>query len=179
MSKTVPALIVFSGLPGTGKTTLAKALAVALPAIHLRIDTIENALQNSVLKIEPYEDVGYQVAYALARDNLRLDHNVIADSVNLVEITRDAYHRVAADCGVPCLDIELVCSDVHEHRQRVEQRTSDLPGQRLPDWQSVIARDFEPWTSERITMDTAGRSVEQCTADLVASVRGITLPKRA
>ena len=36
-------LIVFSGLPGTGKTTIAKALAAATAAVYLRVDTIEHA----------------------------------------------------------------------------------------------------------------------------------------
>ena len=40
-------LIVFSGLPGTGKTTLAKDLAATTGAVYLRIDTIEQAIRNS------------------------------------------------------------------------------------------------------------------------------------
>jgi predicted kinase len=42
-----PALIVFGGLPGTGKTALARMLAVRLQAVYLRIDTIEQALRNA------------------------------------------------------------------------------------------------------------------------------------
>jgi predicted kinase len=34
-------LIIFGGLPGTGETTLARALAEQLGAVFLRIDTIE------------------------------------------------------------------------------------------------------------------------------------------
>lgn len=40
-------LIVFSGLPGTGKTTIAKGLAAKIGALYLRIDTIEQAIRNS------------------------------------------------------------------------------------------------------------------------------------
>jgi len=40
-------LIVFAGLPGTGKTTLARALSQAVQASCLRIDTIEQALRNT------------------------------------------------------------------------------------------------------------------------------------
>jgi predicted kinase len=40
-------LIVFGGLPGTGKTTLARAFAQRRRATYLRIDTIEQALRSS------------------------------------------------------------------------------------------------------------------------------------
>jgi hypothetical protein len=40
-------LIVFGALPGTGKTTLARAVAKEQRATYLRIDTIEQALRSS------------------------------------------------------------------------------------------------------------------------------------
>jgi len=40
-----PTLYIFAGLPASGKTTLAQLLAVELKAVHLRIDTIEQALR--------------------------------------------------------------------------------------------------------------------------------------
>jgi predicted kinase len=46
MSNSV-ALIIFGGLPGTGKTTLSRMLAERRGALYLRIDTIEQALRNS------------------------------------------------------------------------------------------------------------------------------------
>jgi ATP-dependent 26S proteasome regulatory subunit len=36
-----PLLVVFGGLPGTGKTTLTARIAAQLPAAYLRIDAIE------------------------------------------------------------------------------------------------------------------------------------------
>ena len=38
-------LIIFSGLPGSGKSTIARALARRLGAVYLRIDTIEQAIR--------------------------------------------------------------------------------------------------------------------------------------
>lgn len=78
-------LIVLAGLPGSGKTTLARALASRIGAVHLRIDTIEQALRRA--GIAPEEE-GYAVAMALAHDQLVLGQRVIADAVNGVEQAR-------------------------------------------------------------------------------------------
>ncbi|MGW3466431.1 AAA family ATPase, partial [Streptomyces olivaceoviridis] len=76
-------LIVMGGLPGTGKTTLARLLAARIGAVHLRVDTIEQAIVRSGLAQHPVGPVGYVVGYALAEEHLRQGLTVIAESVNL------------------------------------------------------------------------------------------------
>lgn len=61
-------LIVFGGLPGTGKTTVAEALAQELNAVHLRVDTIEQALRSSAVLKTDVGPAGYVVDYRLAED---------------------------------------------------------------------------------------------------------------
>ena len=85
---THPMLLIFGGLPAAGKTSIAVELARRVDAVHLRIDSIEQALRNAGLTILGPE--GYLVAYAIAEDNLRLGRTVIADSVNPIEATRAA-----------------------------------------------------------------------------------------
>ena len=154
-------LIVFSGLPGTGKTTLAKALAAQLGAVYLRIDSIEQALRNAQVLAHDVGPSGYAVANAMALDNLRLGRTVVADCVNPVQESRQAWRDIATQAGAPLLDIEVVCSDVDEHRRRVENRRSDVPGLVPPTWQSVLAHDYEPWAKAVLLVDTAVLSIEQ------------------
>lgn len=163
-------LIVLGGLPGVGKTTIARALAQRLGAVHVRIDSIENAIRESVLALASMDDAGYRVGYAVAEDNLRVGRIVIADSVNPLPITRDAWIEVATRAEVSAVEVEIECSDRREHRRRVEQRLGEVPASSGPTWEEVVSRDYRPWTRERIVLDTAGRTVEEVVASLQAAL---------
>jgi len=165
-----PTLYLFSGLPGSGKTTLARGLARHLGAMHLRIDTIEQALRD--LCAVRVEGEGYRLAYRVAADNLMLGLDVIADSCNPIALTRREWRQVATDAGARCCDIEVVCSDAAEHRARVEQRRSDVPGLELPTWQDVLDREYEPWSEGScVRIDTASRQEGEALAALVGLLR--------
>lgn len=162
-------LIIFSGLPGTGKTTLANQLARRINAMYLRIDTLEHALVQTglVSDINTLGPAGYQIGHVLAADNLRLGMDVIADSVNPLKITRDGWRQVALDSGQNYLEIEIICSDQEAHRRRVETRKSDLEGFTLPDWQAVITRNYEPWDREHLLLDTACLSPHEAVNSII------------
>ena len=157
-------LIIFSGRSGTGKTTLSRKLARHLGAVHVRVDTIEQAMMGSTG--EAPGETGYLVAYAVAEDNLRVGRVVVADSVNPLDITRNAWRSVAERAGVPSVEVEITCSDGEEHRRRIEARrlTDAAPAQLT--WDDVIGREFQPWGREHIVVDTAGRTFDECFADL-------------
>jgi predicted kinase len=154
-------LVILSGLPGAGKTAIARELAAQTGAVHLRIDSIEQAIRNSQRSQASLDDAGYRVAYALAEDNLRIGLMVIADSVNPIQLTRDAWLEVAVRARVRAIEIEIQCSDADEHRRRVETRVSDFSGLRLPTWEEVLAREYAPWNRERLVIDTANTTLDQ------------------
>ena len=160
-------LIAFGGLPGTGKTTIAQALARKLAAVYLRIDTLEQALIASGDAGADIGPAGYLAAYAVAADNLRLGLTVVADSVNSLHITRSAWRNVAIETDVPILEVEVICSDAATHRQRVEGRNADIPGHMLPTWENVLERQYDPWDSEHLIVDTANVSIEQAVETIV------------
>lgn len=164
-------LVILGGLPGSGKTTIARELAKRLGAVYLRIDTIEQAM---FLWLDLPEDIGpagYIIAYKVAIDNLRIRNIVIADSVNPIEITRKDWRDVATQAGTKYLEVEITCSDKTQHRHRVESREADIPGHKLPTWQAVVDRDYEPWSSANLILDSSALSVDESVDKIITLIK--------
>ncbi len=166
----MPKLIAFAGLPGVGKTTLAQYLARTLGAVYLRIDTIEQALALSSARVPRSEDAGYQAAFHVAKDNLILGRDVVADSVNPIEESRQMWAQTASQSNARLVQVEVICADTAEHRRRVESRSSDIEGLRLPTWDQVQGRTYAPWTTNRIIIDTARKTINAACAEMLRNV---------
>lgn len=151
-------LIVFSGLPGTGKTTIAQILARECRATYLRIDTIEQAVLSSLRPPEELNALGYLVAYQLAKANLCLGGTVVIDAVNPLTTVRETWRAIADSTASRIVEVEVVCSDKTEHRRRVESREADIPGHTLPTWDEVQNRGYEPWSGDRLVIDSSKMS---------------------
>ena len=165
-------LYIFGGLPGTGKSELSKYLAKRIGAVYLRIDTIEQAMKNS--GIEELYDEGYQVAFSLASDNLRQGMAVVADATNPVEISRETWREVAVSAGVAYCEIEIVCTDLDEHKRRVETRDPGVDSLKLPSWNDVIEREYHIWTTQRIVIDTAGKQPQESKLELMHALEAVS-----
>lgn len=126
-----------------------------MAATYLRIDVIEQAIRAADVLAAGVGPAGYGVANAIAEANLAGGRTVIADCVNPIAESRRAWREVAARAMAPLLEIEVVCSDLHEHRRRVEERMPDIPGLTPPTWQSVMQHEFEPWDGPHLVLDTA------------------------
>jgi predicted kinase len=154
----VALLVVFAGLPGSGKSVLARGVADAIGATYLRIDTIETAIAATLMPFRG-NPVGYVVAEWVAADQLAGGRDVVADAVNGVAAARDGWVGLAARTSATLRFVEVLCSDAAEHRRRVEGRKPELPGQGIPTWEQVRRRRYEPWPPElssRLVVDNVG-----------------------
>ena len=157
-------LYIFSGFPGTGKSTLSSILARELRAAYLRVDVVEQAMRMAGVRIDGPE--GYIVCYEIAAQNLRLGLDVIADTVNPIQVTRQAWRNVAESLETSFVEIEVVCSDEYEHRCRIETRIADIPGFVLPTWEQVKSRQYDAWDRDHIVIDTAHQTVDESMMNL-------------
>ena len=163
-------LVVLGGLPGSGKSSIAVALAALTATTYVRVDRIEQAIVAWSALSHPVGPVGYAVAHQLAREQLTLRLDVIVECVNPVASTRDAWFAAAADCGAGIVEIEVVCSDQAEHRRRVETRTTDVEGLVKPTWAEVVDREYEPWSRDRLVVDTATSTITEAVRRIAAAM---------
>lgn len=157
-------LVSVGGLPATGKTTVSRGIARRLRAAYVRLDTLEVAIaraEGAFADTNRWElPAGYLAAYQLAADQLALGLDVVAESVNPLDATRDAWRDVAEGTGARLLEVEVVCSNPVEHRRRAETRVLDLEGLTSPTWQQITERGYHPWARDHLVLDTALLDVE-------------------
>jgi predicted kinase len=142
-------LVVFVGRPGSGKTTLARLTSAELNAANLRIDAIEAAIIRSGLAQSPIGPVGYAIAHEVALSCLRAGTSVVVDAVSAVPAAREGWVALAGGVGATLRVIEVVVTNIVEHRRRVETRKSDIEGLVVPTWAQVTALEYEPWDTTR------------------------------
>jgi predicted kinase len=85
-------------------------------------------------------------------------------------VTRNAWVNVARKAVVPYLEIEVICSDIKEHRLRIARRQADIANHQLPTWQSVIHCQYAPWEREHCLIDTATLSIEQAVDTIISQL---------
>lgn len=158
-----PQLIVFAGLPGTGKTSLARALARELRSTYLDKDTIKDCAMRLTAEMGLEQGarlagaLSYELLVDLARDNLTLGLPVVVDSPAAYQVFRDKVKSLARTLKADLKLIECICTDERMLRERVEHRGRDLPAYRTRDW-ATFQQDqgrFERLTDPRLIVDTA------------------------
>ena len=83
---------------------------------------------------------------------------------------------MATSNGIQFVEIEIVCSNVQEHKKRVESRVADIPALSLPTWKDVQNREYESWSTERVTIDTSQSSPDQSTSIVLSAIKNVVKP---
>jgi predicted kinase len=163
-----PVLYIFSGLPGVGKSTLAKELSKKAEAVYLRIDTIEQGLRDICgIKVE---GEGYRLAYRIAEDNIKTGQSVVADCVNPWKLTREEWKETAVSHNAAYINIEIVCKEKEEHKRRAENRVPEVKNLQLPSWNKIQNLKYEQWEDSVITVDTGGKTIEESLDELILKI---------
>ncbi|MCG7592622.1 AAA family ATPase [Mycobacterium sp. PSTR-4-N] len=166
-------LVMVGGGPGTGKTTLAHAVADTIDARVISTDEVRRELQSrghiagSVGNLDQglYSPANVSAVYdevlRRARNWLTTGHSVILDGTWRDEAQRRRARAVAAQTCCPL--VELVCiSEVGAAAGRIERR-----GPTASDATPAMAAELSGWTAEwtaAVRIDTT-RPLTRCVAD--------------
>jgi predicted kinase len=152
-----PRLIVVSGLPGVGKSTVADGLSEKLKLAVLSVDPIESGILKSGIKRSFKTGLAaYLVAETLAAEQLRLGHSVIVDAVSPVKEARDMWRSLSKQYRAKLVIIECVLDSVL-HKKRIEVRVRKMRGIPEVTWEEVQdrRRQYLEWEEDRLVLDTA------------------------
>jgi predicted kinase len=154
-------LIVFCGLPGTGKSTLAEATGKELGIPVFAKDWLEATLVRSGLKPVTEErslgSAGYELLTVLAERQFVLGQSVILDSVAGSRTIRNTWRQLAEQYHADWHVMECICSDEFLHRSRLKDRKRNIPGWHELEWSEVerVRKYYLPWNEERLVLDMA------------------------
>jgi len=152
-------LIIFSGLPGTGKSTLAEAVGKTFGIPVFAKDWLESSLLQSELKPTRADKslgfAGYELLTILAERQLMLGQSVILDSVAASQTIRSTWRQLSEQYHAHYRVIECICSDESFHRARLKGRRRNIPGWHELEWSEVerVRGYYLPWESERLVLD--------------------------
>jgi len=142
-----------TGLPGTGKSEIARRVAPTLGAIVLSADPIDATLLRVGIGHDRPDIVGYELMKTVAREHLLMDMSVVIDAVNPFQWVRDQYAEIADAARTRFALVASVCSDSAVHRSRIEVRHKR--NEKPMTWDGVERQReyYEPPTDPTIVLD--------------------------
>ena len=152
-------LILFSGLPGTGKSTLAEAAGREFGFPVFAKDWLEGSLLDSNIISEDVKSnlgfAGYNLLATLAERQFMLGQSVILDCDASTESIRREWKGLSDRYNADWRVIECICSDMDLHKQRLKERQRDIPGWHELEWPEVerVRSYYVPWNEDRLVLD--------------------------
>jgi predicted kinase len=154
-------LIIVSGLPGAGKSTVAEGIARELGIPVFAKDWLEATLLRSGLgqrtDLKTLGFAGYELLTVLAERQLMLGQSVILDSVAGTRSIRDTWRGLSERYEARWRVIECICSNELLHRARLKDRRRGIPGWHELEWSEVerVKQYYLPWEEEHLALDMA------------------------
>jgi len=167
-------LIVFSGLPATGKSSVAEAVGRKLGVPIFAKDWLTATLKGLGLGYgesgsSMLGQAGYELLTTLAQRQLGLGQSAILDSVLSWDSTRRRWRNIAADYGAGWYNIECICSDERLHRTLLASRRYNIPGWQELAWTEVerVKAYYKPWEEEHLILDAVNPLADNVQTALV------------
>jgi predicted kinase len=150
-----PTLILFAGMPGSGKTTLARMVARRLKVPVFAKDRMQRVLRDHHLAPENSGD-GYYLILDIADELLSLGLSVILDATFPLDHFRTVASEIAARYRANFCVIYCYCSDETVWKERMVDRVHYVPGWKPVGWNDVerMQEYYQPWNANALFVDS-------------------------
>ena len=159
-----PTLYIMCGLPFSGKTTLARAIADQRGCVHLDLDTLAN--REGFFPEEGIDDKQWSRLFSEAHQSLAAllssGSSVVFDAVNYDRVGRDRLRAIAQQNGsaVYVIYTKLTIQEL-EQRRHANRDNRQRPNVREKDFVELV-RDFEvPAAEENLLVYEGARPVAE------------------
>ncbi len=154
-----PVLIIISGLPGTGKSYLARRLIDRLPAVIVESDHVRKVLFPQPDYSGPESMWVHRIAHAVTERLLKAGYRVIYDATNLIEWHREKIYRIAEKVGARLVVVQVVAPEEVIRRRLAQRARTREPGD-VSDatWEVYehLKRRVDPLRRPHLVVDTSG-----------------------
>ena len=146
-----PALIVVSGLPGTGKSYFCRKLAERIDLVILESDSLRRQLFPMPSYGKEESTQLFRACHGLIEDLLSKGINVALDATNLEEHNRERLYHIAGQSGAKLIIVRMEAPP-ETIRQRLELRV------KREDQSDHSDADWNVYSKMRSTVDRIGRN---------------------
>lgn len=149
-----PTIIIIGGIPGTGKSTLAKALSKELNIPAFSKDELEAAISKKGLcDSKSTNGIGYEIMSVLSENEIENGNSAIFEFIASRDRVTELWPRLLE---IDYKYIECICSNEDIHRERINSRKRNLEGWYELEWEDVlkIRNSFQPLVLDRLILDS-------------------------
>lgn len=152
---TEPTLILMAGMPGSGKTTMARLVSRHLGIPVFAKDRVQRVLRDHNLAEASTGD-GYYIILDMADEQLGLGISVILDATFPLDHFRTVASEMAARHKAKFCAVYCHCSDDRVWQERMTQRVQYVPGWKPVGWEDVVRMRtyYQPWNNNALVVDS-------------------------
>ena len=166
-----PVLLLLTGLPGTGKSYLARRLSEFLPFVVIESDQVRKTLFPEPRYTAQESRLVHRTCHALMWKLLKKGIRVIYDATNLIEYHRELVYRIANKTGARLVVVKTVARE-EVVRERLGIREDVVVEASDADWRIYLrmASRQEPIQHPHLVIDTSG-DMEEAVTKVLRAIR--------
>jgi len=149
-------LILMRGYPGTGKSTIARAISAALHAPLIDRDILRQKAVDIFGNLPHVGRFSYELMFALTEEQLSLGLSVVVDTPLTYRTTYEQAKELAQTFHAPMLVVHCQCSPEVQKR-RLEGRVGKVSEFQITSWEEWMQWKprFEDFDDEGCIIDTS------------------------